>query len=153
MNRQRDGCKQVSDQRTSISSELLKAYSKTEFHVFLEPPVVLKIGVISPPMGDLFRNSKINTAAFLTAFNPFSQAVTDADNEQAQARLSCDLQNGGFEALPGEGQDPEGLWPGEPSFLVLGISRLKAETLGRQFGQNAMVWVDAGLVPELVLLR
>ena len=52
----------------------------------------------------------------------------------------------------GEGSDPEGEWPHEPSFLVVGISRAEAEALGRRFGQLAIVYARKGEPPELVEL-
>ena len=43
-------------------------------------------------------------------------------------------------------------WPGEDSFLVLGISLEAVKTLGRRFGQNAVLWCDATAIPQLILL-
>jgi hypothetical protein len=37
--------------------------------------------------------------------------------------------------------------------LVLGIAREDAEALGRRFGQNAILYLEKGRAPELVLLR
>jgi putative PIN family toxin of toxin-antitoxin system len=54
--------------------------------------------------------------------------------------------------LEGEGRDPEGRWVAEPSLLVLGIAREEAQALGRQLEQNAIVFVEKGRAPELVLL-
>jgi len=54
--------------------------------------------------------------------------------------------------IPGVGRDPRGEWPAEPSVLVLGISRREAEILGRSYEQNAVVFVERGGAPELVLL-
>jgi hypothetical protein len=36
--------------------------------------------------------------------------------------------------------------------LVLGIARAEAEALGREYGQNAIVFAEKGRAPELVLL-
>ncbi|TXH37992.1 MAG: DUF3293 domain-containing protein [Burkholderiaceae bacterium] len=43
-------------------------------------------------------------------------------------------------------------WPGEDSFLVLGINLEAVKTLGRRFGQNAVLWCDATAIPQLILL-
>ena len=63
------------------------------------------------------------------------------------------LAGRGFPCLPGVGQHPTNGWPGEPSVLALGVSRKEAVALGRQFGQNAVVWSGADGVPELILLQ
>ncbi|MGH8720503.1 MAG: DUF3293 domain-containing protein, partial [Burkholderiales bacterium] len=52
----------------------------------------------------------------------------------------------------GEGRDPQQEWPAEPSVLVVGIARAEAEVLGRGYEQNAIVFVEKGKAPELVML-
>ena len=52
----------------------------------------------------------------------------------------------------GEGRDPEGDWPAEPSVLAVGISRHEAEVIGRSYEQNAIVFIERGKAPELVAL-
>ena len=59
----------------------------------------------------------------------------------------------GVTFLAGLGEDPSGVWPGEPSVLVLGMSRSEAERIGREFGQLAIVWSAESAIPELVALR
>jgi hypothetical protein len=46
-----------------------------------------------------------------------------------------------------------GFWPGESSFLVLGLDAERAVALGNQHRQNAVLCCDEGAVPGLVLLR
>ena len=53
----------------------------------------------------------------------------------------------------GFGEDGEGLWPGEPSFLALGVSLDTAKSLGVEFHQNAIVWASEDATPQLILLR
>ena len=57
----------------------------------------------------------------------------------------------GYPWRAGEGREPDGSWR-EPSRLVIGIYRENAEALGRLFGQNAIVFMEKGAAPELVLL-
>ena len=49
-------------------------------------------------------------------------------------------------------RDPQGRWKPERSALVVGIPRADAEGVGRAFGQNAIVFVERGRAPELLLL-
>ena len=67
------------------------------------------------------------------------------------ARLEHELDAWGLPWLRGEGVDPAGDWPGEPSLLVLGLDEAAARALARRFGQNAIVCAAADAVPHLVI--
>jgi hypothetical protein len=54
---------------------------------------------------------------------------------------------------PGVGQHPTNGWPGEPSYLVFGLTRSESVELALRLEQNATVWCGADAVPELLLLR
>jgi hypothetical protein len=71
----------------------------------------------------------------------------------AHARFGAELAAAGYRVVEGAGEDPEGRWPAEPSYLVLGMALDAAQEVGRRYGQNAIVWAGADAVPELVLLR
>lgn len=49
--------------------------------------------------------------------------------------------------------DPAKLWPTEKSFFVLGLDLNTSKSLGRQFNQNAIVWIGSNAIPQLILLR
>lgn len=136
-----------------INEELLKAYRTTHFNVIGPPRFTLQIGDPSRQLSELYRAHKVATAAFLTAWNPHSKEMPQAENDRAQAQLETDVNSLAAAVLPGLGQDPYCEWPGEPSVLALGLSRDVAKSLGAQYRQNAIVWIGGNLVPELVLLR
>ena len=92
-------------------------------------------------------------SAFITACNPLGDVLDDAVNASRQEALATHLVREGFVALAGVGQHPTDAWPGEPSFLVLGMQRAQAQETGRQFQQNAIIWAGADAIPELILLR
>jgi hypothetical protein len=64
-----------------------------------------------------------------------------------------ELSASGLAFVEGVGNDPSNIWPGERSFLVLGLVPEAAKSLGAQFGQNAIVWSGADAIPRLILLR
>jgi hypothetical protein len=137
----------------TASPELEKAYRNTRYWVFADPDkFFLTIGVPSHEIQSLFDRFNVSTATFITAYNPFSGPVSEAENEQAQVALKADLKRLGKAILYGEGAGADGCWPPEPSFLALGLSRRDAEALGRKYKQNAIVWISDGCVPELVML-
>jgi len=89
----------------------------------------------------------------LTAWNPYGERRSDAENEATQDELIAKINKWTLLHEPGHGADPTGEWPPEPSQLVLGLDLQSAESLGREFRQNGFVWVAASAVPTLVLLR
>lgn len=142
----------VSDS-TDLDFELIEAYSTTEYRVDSDPPFALAVGVASSALKSLYSTRRADSAAFVTAYNPFSQQLSDQQNALRQEALEAELAKRGLAFMSGVGQHPSGDWPGEPSFLVLGIALEAAKTLGRQFEQNAIIWRGPDAVPRLVLLR
>lgn len=136
-----------------ISPQLIKAYRQAHYVVELpEHRITLHIGQINPDLAKFMVNEGITTAAFLTAFNPYSEELSEGDNEAAQRRLIADLRALNVLAILGEGKDAQGHWPGEPSLLALGISIQDAEILADRYGQNGFVWVGNGnAMPNLRL--
>ena len=49
------------------------------------------------------------------------------------------------------GSNSEGTWK-EESFLIVGIDKQDASQLGRQYEQNAIIWIVKEQVPELIWL-
>ena len=131
-----------------LTPQALRAYQKALYAVLGGP--VLRLGERNPELETLLEAQAATTAAFITAANPRGEPRSHAANQVATAELQAALA---WPFYPGEGRDPEGRWPAEPSLLVIGIPRAEAEALGRRFEQNAIVFVEKGSAPELVLLR
>ncbi|RFO94733.1 DUF3293 domain-containing protein [Rhodoferax lacus] len=138
---------------STLSPETIAAYRETHFHVLSEQPFVLQIGIASDALTALQKARHVECSAFITACNPFSQALDESTNAARQAALAQELKQRGLFYLVGLGQHPSNQWPGEASFLVLGLSREAAKVLGARFEQNAVVWCGVDGVPELVMLR
>ena len=132
--------------------ELIAAYEKALYVVFGEPELVIRIGEPNLDLDELLEAEGAATAAYITAANPRSEQKTDAENESAGAALDELLARSGYPRYAGEARDPENQRAAEASVLVIGIYRANAATLGRLFGQNAIVFVEKGRAPELVVL-
>lgn len=140
--------------RTEISQELIEAYRATLFRCGEgSDAFVLRIGAHSAALEDLYTAAGVSTAAYVTAFNPRSEAQSADVNAIAHARLGTELAATGYRLVEGAGEDPEGPWPAEQSYLVLGMQLEAAQEVGRRYGQNAIVWAGADAVPTLILLR
>jgi hypothetical protein len=138
---------------STISSTLLDSYRSAEYHVASNPPFILKIGIFSDELIQLYRYSRCNCSAFITAYNPASQEFSDEENLARNKKLEELIQSLNYQYLAGAGRCPQDNGPGEISFLVLGMSQDFASDVGNQFGQNAVVWCGEDAVPQLVLLK
>ena len=132
--------------------EQIAAYEKALYVVFGSPELVLRIGQPNPDLDELLDAEGAATAAYITAANPRGEAGTAWQNEIANAALVELQTKAGHACYEGEGRDPQGRWMPERSVLVIGISRADAEAAGRAFEQNAIVFVEKGRSPELVVL-
>ncbi|MCB0641144.1 MAG: hypothetical protein KDC44_05865, partial [Phaeodactylibacter sp.] len=76
----------MDDSLKSIDQHLLQAYQNTSYRIF-EPPLTIRIGQPHPALDQWLRSSGHSTWTYLTAYNPGSQLLSDAENEQAQQKL------------------------------------------------------------------
>ena len=141
------------DLETELSEELIDAYKATNFEVLSNPKFIIKVDEYCEGLSKLFQNTGYENACFITAYNPASVELTSDQNQLAQSQLHSDLTQIKTVILDGIGNDPNGLWEGEPSFLILGISLNDAKKIGIKYAQNAFVWCDENCIPELVLLK
>ncbi len=126
----------------TITEELLEAYLATEYRVFApDGIIVLKARGLSAELARLQASFDVNNSAFITAYNPYSQPTDDTVNQHYQEHLIAAV-NSRWQYLPGEGVDPSGKWPVEPSLLILGIRLIAALELGRKFHQHAIIFAD-----------
>ncbi len=138
---------------STIPQATIDAYLETHYHVFGDSPTSLQIGIASAVLAEIHRMHRVSASAFITAWNPLSQALSGEENAARQRVLALELTHRGLAFIDGIGQHPLGTWPGEASCLVLGCSLDVAKELGEAHGQNAIVWSGADAVPQIVLLR
>lgn len=139
---------------SSVPIALVAAYRRTEFRVADRGwAFVLCVDEPSSVLAACHEAFGVTRSAYITAWNPRSEATSREVNEAAQARLEAELASAGLSFLRGEGVDPSGEWSGEPSVLVLGISGDEAQRLGRTFGQNAIVVAGRDALARLVMLE
>lgn len=141
-----------------IPPDTVQAYRETHYEVQADDtlgnaPFMLKIGEYCEALRDVHARRQVDRSAYLTACNPYSEQYDERRNAASQTGLYAEIEERGLRCFPGVGKHPTGPWPGEDSFLVLGLSLEDAKALGRQFEQNAIVWCGADAVPKLILLR
>ena len=138
---------------SNVDPATIAAYAATHYVVNgIEPGFVLHAGQPSAELKALHEQTGVACSAFLTAWNPGSRRRANEINQAAQSELEATLRASAFPLFAGVAVDPTRNWPEEQSVLVLGIDRERAEQLGRHHGQNAILWMGADAVPEVVLL-
>jgi N-formylglutamate amidohydrolase len=136
-----------------MDNELIAAYQDAEYVVVSDVEFVMSVDQYCSTLKLLMVDNNSRQAAFITAFNPFSKMLDGNQNQRRHQRLIRDITELGLTFIEGIGRDKSGEWPGETSLLILGISLLEAQRLGRRYGQNAVIFIAEDAVPRLVLLN
>ena len=136
-----------------IPAGLLQAFADTHYIVHHEAPFVMHIGQPCPELKALMAYHNALSAAFITAWNPFSLRRGKQTNEQAHRRLAAALRLQRTTYLEGEGCGADDNWTPECSVLAFRVARRVAARLGRRFRQNAVIFVSYGKPAELMMLR
>lgn len=138
---------------STIQNNLILAYNETDFIVDLDPQLTMHIAEYNEELLNLYKLYNVNSCAFITAYNPYSEITSDSQNVQRNQVLFNELKSKELFFLNGEGKHPSGNWPGEASYLILGISVDESKELGSKYEQNAIIWCGQDVIPQLVLLR
>lgn len=134
-----------------LDPALVAAYRATDYVLFVEDglEITLNIGRPSPEF-DRVLDGRATTAVVVTAYNPRSVVLSEAENRLRHVQLTALLDASGYDYALGEGRDPTGHWKAELECVVFGISAEAGLEIARRFEQNAIVFVTRGAAPELL---
>ncbi len=135
--------------KSNLEPALRQRYTETDYFISDDPPLLFKIGHQSDDLSILLASLGVESAAFLTAWNPGSKQLSEEDNDDRQSALLSEIESLRHNYLVGYGE--QGDWR-EYSYLVLGIAREDASALAQQFGQFAYLWIDQGGTAELIAM-
>lgn len=139
---------------SDINPTTIEAYNRAYYRLGLTPDAPeISIGSHSPLLAGHLDETGSHSAIFITACNPLGEVVSDAENQTSHERLRDRLAGLATRLIEGEGGDKAGVWPSERSFLALGIGEELARTIGRDFRQDAIVFIGSDAIPRLMLLR
>ncbi len=136
-----------------MTPEQHEAYRVTDYVVFSSPSVVLRIDQSNAELDALLVREGKQSAAFISAWNPYSERKAQEENDRAHRTLMDDLKQRGYALIEGEGKGRVGDWPAEKSVLAIGIDRVASEEVGRRFLQNAIVFHELGEPSKLLPLE
>ncbi|WP_292918218.1 DUF3293 domain-containing protein [Nitrosomonas sp.] len=139
---------------SAIARDLIDSYCNTIYRVDIgSEPIALRIDQFSRLLSNFLSERKHSCAAIISAYNPYSQQLSNDENEAAHHSLRELLSHRSYPIVGSVNIDPLECWPVEKSFLVMGVDLETAKFIGYQYCQNAIVWIDGNAVPYLVLLR
>src|SRR5262245_41550857 len=93
-----------------LSAELIDAYRRTDYAIFLEPDLVFHVGEPNQELDLVLEAVGAPSAAFVTASNPRSRPRSREENERANAELLATETAAGYRCFPAEGRAPDGKW-------------------------------------------
>jgi hypothetical protein len=134
-----------------LTAALIDAYTATDFVLFDtgDGELVVNVGQRSAEFDRVLASRGAETAVIVTAYNPRSVVLPDAENRARHQRLTAMLEARGHDYALGEGRDPTGHWKPELECVVFGISVEVGLEIARAFDQNAIVFIRRGDAPEL----
>ena len=132
-----------------ISKELLLGYEATCYSV-INPKIDIYLKKENAELNSFLKEHNFTSWCFITAWNPFSKALSLEKNKELNALLEADLKE--YNIFSAEGKDTLGDWLPEISFFVGNISRERAIFLGEKYEQNAIVFGTVNELPELIIL-
>lgn len=141
-------------EHSDIAADKMNAYRNTLYRIGEgADALTLRIGVRSDELRNLFDRTGQTCGLFITAYNPLGEARADEANASAHAELVSHFERLAVAVIDGAGADITGIWPEEKSVFALGIDEQDARALGIRFRQDAVVWVGADVIPQLLVLR
>jgi hypothetical protein len=137
---------------SKIPVRTIAAYRSTNYGVNAASGFILNVDQPSPNLVRLHQKHQVTCSAYITAYNPFSNTLTQSENESRHQKLLSIVKAKKLAYYEGEGQGLDCDWR-EKSLLILGLDLATAKQIGNDFEQNAVIWADANGVPQLILLR
>ncbi|QDP01630.1 DUF3293 domain-containing protein [Thalassotalea sp. PS06] len=124
-----------------LSPQLMKIYQDTLYQVTINNETFpIELGESEGALHLWLQQQGVYAAALISAYNPYSEKLSEEENLKADNNLQSELKETGYQFHCGQGQSPSGDWI-EPSVLVLNIDRRNACLLAQKYRQNAFVFL------------
>lgn len=137
---------------TKLSPETIKAYRDAIYMVDSAPPIEFNVDVRSAPLEKLLKTRNADTAAWITAYNPYGKKQTLETNKTLQKNLLEIVGNKELGYITGRGMSSEDGEDREEGLLLFNLLRNEAIEIGNLVNQNAIIWIDVDGIPMLELL-
>ena len=138
-------------ERSEYRIERERAYRAARYRVATpDGGHVLMIGRPAPAFAGWLGTGGFRSATVLTACNPGSRPLPDAENTRRRQELETAVAAQGLSAWPAVNQDPSGQWPDEPGLCIADLPASLLDAWLERFGQNAAVVYEPPAAPRLV---
>ena len=128
--------------------ELIRAYLAAHYLPLDREDLRLRVGHRARAVE--IQEPRVGSFCLITACNPSSRMLTDAENERLQAQLTSHLRARGKRWIDATGCDATRSWT-EPSLLVGDLGLDDADALACRFDQNAILHWQRGRAVRLRL--
>jgi hypothetical protein len=135
-----------------IDQHTMQAYLKTTYTTE-KPDLSIKIAETNQPLNVFLFDNNSFSWAFVSASNPYSAMLSDAENELRHNDLIEKVKTMKLRFCEGKGIPADENWKAEKSLLILDISKQEAIEIGKAYNQNAIVFGKVNHAPELVFCR
>ncbi len=142
----------MDDYCSNIDQQLLDAYQNTIYQI-RSLCLQIRIGERNETLEKILKRHSVDSWAFISAWNPGSKQLPEQENAARHRQLVKVVTTKQWKYWEGSGIGADTSWQPELSLLILGVSKVVALEIGRQFEQNAIVFGESQQVPELLLLR
>ena len=132
-----------------ISKELLLSYKSTCYEI-INPNIEIFIDQENKKLDGFLHTNNFKSWCFITAWNPYSKSLTTIENIKLNILLETDLKE--HKIYAAKGKDTHGVWPVEPSYFIVNISKEAAVSLGKKYQQNAIVFGEINSLATLLVL-
>lgn len=142
----------ILDRTKMYLPSLIRAYYKTVYQTN-DGKFVLKINQKNDAINTYMNSKGYKYYCFITGWNPYSDELSIEENQKRNSWLVNILNKKGKEIFEGKGIPSNDSWKPEDSFLVFGIPKKDVISIGRKFGQNAIVYGEINDNPSLIFIR
>ncbi|MEO1392227.1 MAG: DUF3293 domain-containing protein [Cyanobacteria bacterium J06634_5] len=130
------------------------AYTQAVYEVFIDSTTLtLQINQASAALNQYLHHYQKSTWTLITADNPYSRLLSDAENHQRHCQLLAVVEPLCLPTFDAVGRDRTGHWKPEKSLCIFGISQVKAMELGSYFNQNAILYGELESPAQLLWLH
>lgn len=139
--------------RSDISYSLIQAYQTAVYRIHSSPECILKAAEISECAHELLIKHHASSATILTAFNPYSNLLSNEINLARHHELLLHIKRLGITYLDASGEDQIGNWKPERGYCLFNLGKARSVEMAKIFEQNAYIFIDSSGLVSLELTR
>ena len=134
-------------------ADLYSSYQDAVYEVYYgDLTIQLFIDRSNSKLDLILKKYHCTTWALITAFNPYSQCLSAAENQQRHQNLIELMRSYNLTFFDAVGKDKDSVWTPEQSIFIVGIELKQAIGVGNRFQQNAIVFGELEKASKLLWL-